>query len=370
MYGITTDKFFADADDNDNNTPKDNFLELVYRDMRSIVMDGAPMFGSTTCTNFVGLGDSVDYIKLDLNSNAYLKFRVTGEGDGKAKFTIWKQAVGTTGKLSKVTSVSLPAKKAYAATTKAQFLDTSKYTYYVSMECPDAAKGKGVYYNVAVTDDSVFFDSADNGRNDVLYDKKAKAFYAEDGDHHFETTTINGAGIAVKLDSDPVGNTDYENFVGYDDPADYAKIRLTTSGNLSFDLKATGNATFVVYRKGQDKKGKDTLEAIQTTKLTLEKGQTTVKKTTDLIADLAAGEYYVSMTAKSTKANASGSVFYNVSANLNPSVADALAMPETDTLGISDALSFGGYDTDALADASASSLAELDDKFAWQSLLA
>ena len=375
---VTTDKFFADADDNDNNTPKDNFLELVYRDMRSIVMDGAPMFGNTTCTNFVGLGDSVDYIKLDLNSNAFLSFSLTGEGDGKAKFTVWKQAVGTTGKLSKVTSVSLPAKKAYAATTKAQFLDTNKYTYYVSMECTDAAKGKGVYYNVAVTDDSVFFDSADNGRNDVLYDKKGKAFYVEDADHHFETTSIGGGTKAVKLDSDPVEDTNYENFVGYGDPADYAKIELTTSGDLYFKLKATGNATFTVYEKTQDKKGNDTLKAIQTTKLTLAKGKTTVEATTDLIANLAAGEYYVSMTAKSTKANASGSVFYNVSANLNPSVADALAMPETscaDTLADSSlnmtaALSFASLDTDALADISSVSLSELDDKSAWQNLLA
>jgi len=367
---VTTDKFFADADDNDNNTPKDNFLELVYRDMRSIVMDGAPMFGSTTCTNFVGLGDSVDYIKLDLNSNAFLSFSLTGEGDGKAKFTVWKQAIGTTGKLSKVTSVSLPAKKQYAATTKAQFLDTSKYTYYVSMECTDAAKGKGVYYNVQVTDDSVFFDSADNGRNDVLYDKKGKAFYAEDADHHFETTSIGGGTKAVKLDSDPVEDTNYENFVGYGDPADYAKIELTTSGDLYFKLKATGNATFTVYEKTQDKKGNDMLKAVQTTKLTLAKGKTTVEATTDLIADLAAGEYYVSMTAKNTKANASGSVFYNVTANLNPSVASPLSMPEADSLGISDALSLGGYDVDVLADASASALADLDDKSGWQSLLA
>ena len=68
------------------------------------------------------------------------------------------------------------------------------------------------------------------------------------------------------------------------------------------------------------------------------------------------------MTAKSTKANASGSVFYNVMATLDSSVSSALSMPETDTLGISDALSFGGYDADTLASASISSLADLDDK--------
>ena len=35
---------------------------------------------------------------------------------------------------------------------------------------------------------------------------------------------------------------------------------------------------------------------------------------------------------------------------------------------MSDALSFGQYDADALAGASAASLAELDDKSAWQDL--
>ena len=364
---VTENKFFVDADSGDNNEAKDSFLASVGRGAESVPihLDSDSMTGSTKFKNFVGFTDPADYMKLDLLSSAYLKFSLTGEDDGKAKFTIWKRAVGTTGKLSKVTSVSMPAKKVYAATTKAQFLDTSKFEYYMSMECTDASKGKGVYYNVAVTDDTVFFDSADNSFNNVLYNKKGKAFYGEDAEHHFETTNIGGAGVSVKLDSDPVGDTDYENFVGYQDAADYAKIKLTSDGSLSFDLKATGNATFVVYKKGHDKKGNDTLEAIQTTKLTLAKGKTSVEATTDLIADLAAGEYYVSMTAKSTKANASGSVFYNVTANLNPSVASPLAMPETDSLGISDALSFGGYDADVLADASASALADLDDKTGW-----
>ena len=153
--------------------------------------------------------------------------------------------------------------------------------------------------------------------------------------------------------------------MGYGDKTDYAKINLRTDGDLYFKIKATGDATFTVYRKGQDKKGNDTLEAIQTTKLTLEKGKTVVEKFTDVLSDLTAGEYYVSMTAKNTKANDKGNVFYNVTATLDPSVSSALSMPETDTLGISDALSFGQYDTDALASASASSLAGLDDKSDW-----
>jgi len=50
------------------------------------------------------------------------------------------------------------------------------------------------------------------------------------------------------------------------------------------------------------------------------------------------------------------------------STSDALDMPETafaDSLNLADALSFGGYDAEVLADASASSLAELDGKSSW-----
>ena len=372
LYNVNVSKstFFVDADNKANDAASDGKVIAVGRETGAIVLDKTPMTGSAKFDSFVGFGDGVDYAKLDLASSGYLKFTLTGEGDGTAKFTIWKCDTAKNNKMTKVGGVTtLNAKNGFKATTKAQFLDTDKYTYYVSMECSDAAKGKGMYYNVAVADDSVFFDSADKGRNDVLYDKKGKAFYAEDEKHHFESTNVGGAGVAVKLDGDPVGDAGYENFVGYGDAADYAKIELASDGTLSFDLKATGDATFVVYRKGQDKKGNDTLEAIRTTKLTVAKDKDVVETSTGAIAGLKAGEYYVSMTAKSTKANDKGSVFYSVMATLEPSVADALAMPETSgSLGISpDSLSFGQNDADALADAS-SSLAELDDKAAWQNI--
>ena len=117
--------------------------------------------------------------------------------------------------------------------------------------------------------------------------------------------------------------------------------------------------------------GDNNLETLQTTKLKLAKGESVVETTTALLSGLTAGEYCVSMTAKSTAASNKGNVFYNVTATLTPQNASSLAMPETsDSLGISDALSFGGYDADTLASASASALADLDDKAAWQSMLA
>ena len=323
---LTDTRFYVDADEGTNNTANDYYLVGIGRGSESkpIILDGNSMKGSTEFKNFVGFTDGKDYIKLDLASSAYLSFHVTGEGDGKAKFTVWKQ--GANGKLSKVTNVSLPAKKAYDATTKAQFLDTSKYTYYVSMECTDAVKGKSLYYDVEVTDGAVFFDSHDEGRNNELYDKKAKEFCKEDADHHFESTSVGLGTKSVRLDSAPVGEPGYENFVGYGDAADYAKIKLTSGGKLSFHIEATGDATFTFYRKGE-KKGRETLEAVQSVKLAVAKGETTVAQTMDVSTELEAGEYYVSMVAKNTKPTDKGSVFYNVTATLSLPDASALEMP-------------------------------------------
>ena len=381
LYSVNVSKstFFVDADSATNDKGADGKVLNIgrTRDAEAIVIDKTPMTNNTRFSNFVGLGDSIDYAKIELDSSAYLRFRLTGEGfgeecNGTAKFILWK--CDTTGKMTKVGGVTtLSVKNGYSATTKAQFVEAGgKYEYYISMACSDAAKGKGVYYNVVVSEKTVFFDSADKNMNNVLYNKQDKAFYGEsveDKEHFFETTKISVGTGNVKLDSDPVGADGYENFVGYRDAADYAKIELASGGNLHFDLKATGNATFVVYKRGQDKNGNATLDVLQTTKLTLSKGASVVEKTTDSLVGLESGEYYVSMTAKSTKANDKGSVFYNVTATLEPPlVGDALAMPEMDSLGISGALSFDGCDADVLADVSFSSLSALNDKGGWQNI--
>ena len=66
---------------------------------------------------------------------------------------------------------------------------------------------------------------------------------------------------------------------------------------------------------------------INADKVTVAKGSKTVAQTMDIQSTLEAGEYYVSMAAKSTKANDTGSVFYNITATLDPSVSSALEMP-------------------------------------------
>ncbi len=275
--------------------------------------------------------------------------------------------------LKKLTSVTLKSGK-YEQTTKGVFLDKAG-EYYISMESTDAAKGKAVSYKVEVNKlGSRIFDSADKGLNNELYDKKNKAIYPDDGTtHHYLTNVITVGSRDVFLDYDPVGVEGYENFVGYGDKADYAKFTVTEQGKLSFTVTATEGATFEVWTLANGK-----MKSLGKAKLKLGADETVCTGTVSNLSLEVGTEYYVSMTAKSTKANASGSVFYNVTATLEPSDMASLAMPETSTanalidtaLNLTDSLSFSGYDVDALASASTSALADLDDKSGWQSLLA
>ena len=70
-------------------------------------------------------------------------------------------------------------------------------------------------------------------------------------------------------------------------------------------------------------------------------------------------EFFVGVEA--TNAKKGSAAWYNMDVvSFSGSASDALATP--------DVLSFGQYGTDVLAGSSASSLAELDDKSAWQNL--
>ena len=358
---VVESTFFVDADEGEyeNNSRFTARKVSVDPGDKLIVLDGKPMKGDNAgrFRNFVGFTDPTDYAKLDLASSAYMRFRITTVG--ASRFIIWKQRKGSSTKPSKVSVTTLLSKKKNTRTTKAVFFDTSKYNYYISMTSTNAAKGASVYYNVEINSKSVFFDG-DDGRNNVLYNKKDKALYGEDDDHHFETTTIGlsanagDTGPHIKFDTDPVVDTDWDNFVGYGDSTDYAKITLTSAGVLSFDIKVSGNAKFTLYRLERDG-SKEKLKAIQGRKLKLPYSASFISTTMKVKTELEAGEYYVSMKANSTEHTAKGSVFYNVTATLKPEAdSAALAMPETDVL----------------ADASASGIADRDSMPGWETMLA
>ena len=374
---ISNSTFFVDADAQTNNEYQDAAVRELKRGTEGIVFDSAEMNNSpdTKYNSFVGFSDAVDYVKLDLASDSYVSFDLASTGN--AKFTLWKYDKAKN-KISKITSgcATLKSKNGEVATktTKAQLLQTigangKEYEYYLSMECSDAAKGGAAYYNVTVNAKNTrFFDSADNGDNNVLYIKKDKS-YKDDANFQEITLTEADKEKAIILDSNTIGDTRYNNFVGFNDTADYAKIVLKQKGSLSFEISALADVTFEIWQKDKDRKGNNVLNSV------MKKTAISVKdysvgntgKTTAITLD--AGEYYISVTAKKTTANEKGSAFYNVTAFFTAEavINDSLAMPETDSLAMADELGFGQYGTDALADVSAAASldAGLDGKSAW-----
>ena len=347
---------------------------------------------------WVGFGDAVDYKAFTIGSGAKLSFTL-GATDA-AKFTVWKLNAKTDKKgvttysLKSLQSTKLAKNKttgAYAATTKTLLLDEG--TYYCSVESTNAKKGGNADYTITLNgDSSVFYVDADDGANNWLYTKKDGLNRTL---HDSDAIVIHSGMTSIRLDRDKPDIEGTENFVGYGDEADYLKIKLESDAVLSFTTTATDACKFVIYSltESTDKKGnaKYSVKALQTTKLSRPKGATEYAATTKVLS-LAAGDYYISM--QSTNAKKGGAAYYHVSLNKaecsglpdggiaqaaisdaqdacaldmpeTASVSSSLAVPETDTLGISNALSFGSYDTDALADAEASAFADLDDKTGW-----
>jgi len=328
---------------------------------------------------WVGFGDSVDYAKFSLDSSAKLSFKLNATN--ATKFTVYtlskdKMGIWSLKSLQTTTLTKNKTTDDYAATTKALVMEAGDY--YIAMQSTNAAKGGSAYYGAFVNEAAaVFFVDHDDGANDWVYDKKGDPMF--NSDENFVTTEITAGTKEVLLDKDGVSIAGWSNFVGYEDPVDYAKITLSADAELSFSILALDASKFAVYSL-TEKKGKYTLKALQTTTLKKAKGATEYKATTKALS-LASGEYYISM--KSTNAKKGGAAYYNVSLNtadcsglpdggivqetiMDAQVASSLAMSETDSLASTDALSFGGYDADLLA--SASALTNLDDKSAWRNI--
>ena len=152
----------------------------------------------------------------------------------------------------------------------------------------------------------------------------------------------------VALDSNEMAVEGFSNFVGHNDKTDYASFVMGNDGTVSFKVTASGAGTFVVYRFNEAKKK---LEKLDTVKVAA--WQPVIGKT----LSLAAGTYYISMTAKNT--NAKGNVYYTVEActdleddfmaslNLAGSSADFSFDP-----ALQGGLSLDPFTTDALACAS------------------
>ena len=370
----------------------------------TVAMDNNSYYDSSTgktWRNFVGFGDKADFARLKPSSPVKLNFNVTATD--ASTFTVWSLTVKGKDKKTGNTLYTMKALKTiklkkgegglYSAPANELLLDRlsssedSNVGYYISMQSTSRNKDTEAYYDASV--DSYAFQYADSGDNKYLYDKKADpAHYnpslypnnvvagTEPGRLMLET----GGSLGVSREAGEEYKT-YDNFVGFGDEWDYAEIELTSPGTCTFTVDAYSEGTvekaspglkFTVYSLTRVVKGETVTwkQKTLTSQTIAVKDQYVsgepVKKTLEIKEATSDDvKYFVSM--QSTGAKKGAEVFYNVTLGLTPPPdASALAMPETsDELAMSDALIFGGYDADVFADASASSLAELDDKSAW-----
>ena len=153
----------------------------------------------------------------------------------------------------------------------------------------------------------------DNGRNNWLY-LKTLGVNPDLGD--FVATDVSASTEEIPLDRDgDVDSEEWQNYVGYDDLADFARINLENDAKLSFLANATGAAKLVIYRltEGTGKKaGTYTMKVLQTTTLKKPKWSTEYTAETKGLL-LVAGDYYIAM--KSTGSKKGGTAYYNVNLN-------------------------------------------------------
>ena len=396
--GAKGSKFFVDGDNGDNNwlwtksdgwndgllnsdalTIDGSFLEegegkdavQIDTDAETVV---SKKIADTTYTNFVGFGDAADFRKIELKSAAKLSFDLAKTTGGAAKLLVY--TVNDKGKMVVADSKLTTTVKAIATSGGAKNqVVLQKGVYYIAVQATDAKKGNDFYYNVSLNQNSVFFADGDGGGNN--YNSKTKRVDALVDAVSATRTLVQGQALQIDGAIDggaAVEYTDadgkkYTNFVGTGDDSDVVRINANDGMKVSLKVTATDAVSLVIY--GLQKNG--TLKALKTVK---SKDNVAVLNDFELKAKSAPrGQFYVGVT--STNAKKGSAAYYNVDvvsvsgqnlAPLSASETSALAMPETDSLAMTDALSFGGYGADVLADASASFLAELDDKTSWQNI--
>ena len=315
---------------------------------------------------WIGFGDKADYKKFTLENAAELSFTVNTSLDkGPLKLTVCRlketvKTSGTTYSQVAIKSVTLKAGKESAALNN---LRLAAGDYYIKVETSSVKKSTG--YEVQVTH-SDFYTDGDGGWNNALLNKKA---LVENAQYFYDNKLSVSGAIHLDKSGDYKKNTaaqyiyegeKYGGFVFFGDETDFAKLTLSGTTKLTFSLSATNDATLEIFKVTQSG-AKYSRKSLQTVKYKAGSEDAATAKVHLEVKD--GVSYYVSVKATNVKkTTVDPRTYYNVSYEVVPKDACALAMQETsDALAMTDSLSFGQYaSADALANASASSLADLD----------
>ena len=369
--------YFEDADLGSNGSAKASAPpglaslvqpEKIANDTTKMQLDKAGTVSLNGKTNFVGNEDEYDYARISLSNAARLSFRI--EATGAAKFTIWKWDGSKMVSLQSTTLKKDRQTGQYTVKTgKCLMEKNGEGEYYISVQALNVKTGGFAYYNVFLNkDDCIFFNHCDNSENYWMVDSNKKLNKSSD----VPTLSVGLTPMQLQVDKTSVNYKTWDNFVGHNDDTDYAKLKVTQNVKASFVVTATDAAKFTVYQI-INRDGVYSLKSVQS-KALIKQRDGTYKAILSSISLKKENDYCICM--KSTNAKKGGNAYYNVSysavsaptaaltgpeeeavplgfAETCAGSASGLSMPEVDSLAISDALGFGQYDADVLADASA-----------------
>jgi len=241
--------------------------------------------------NYVGGGgDAADFAKITMKSAAKLSLAISATD--AAKFTLWRliPGKGDSYTMKSVQTATLKKNKLtgeYEAMTKALMVYEGE-EFYVSMESTNAKKGAEAFYNVQVNKaESVFFTKGDN---------------SDDWENDGEVDTSLGSLKTGKISA----QTLYTDWVGFGDPVDYKRIKVTQLTKLYITVVASDVGKFSVYSVNTSK---NSLNTHLTAKLSKDKQTGNYTMVKEVV--LQAGDYYFCM--ESTTANKGADVDYSVS---------------------------------------------------------
>lgn len=185
--------------------------------------------------------------------------------------------------------------------------------YFKAVDTGGNESAIGVY-EVTNIDKSV----VDGGDNNWLYEKSSAA---PNPDGNLETNLLREGVSEILLDQEGTVSKDGKNnFVGYGDPADYAKITFDCPSKLSFRINSSDKVKLVIYRLVESVNAKGDpvykLKAVRTATAVKNKKTGEYAATTkSILLDTADANtaYYVAV--KSTNAKKTGFALYNVTLN-------------------------------------------------------
>ncbi len=261
-------------------------------------------------TNYVGIGDLIDYKKVSLGVAANLSFSI--HASDVSTFTIYRLERNKLGAYSlkalqttKVKGNTIAGE--FQAKTKRLLLEAGDY--YISMQ---TTKKNEAFYSVYV------YDNDDDREHSTVFFRDA---IGGDVDDWSVKTGPNNEYIRDHIVELAPNNTwIVSDWVGYRDPIDYAGFSISGPAKLVFDVAASDKVKFTVYSLEQ-KKGKYSLKSVMAATLKENKNAETADEkymieTVGLLLK-ESGTYYVSV--QSTNAASGGNAYYYVDVNADKS---------------------------------------------------